>query len=246
MLERTAQQLDQARSALHPPAHVEEAPAGPACHALGAQSGKRRQVEDQRVEQGNQIGSRREDRRPSARPHPWPRKAVPPHPGENFPGIDRDPIPHHRRHLPHAANGGVDARRPRLFKDQCPDLRRDFRRRLPPARFQPLRPRERRISHRSQEQGHRCRSLQIALRGHPHRYRAQQPRRPFGPFDVASEPVQMIGHTTGEIVAAAPQRKRLPGRGQERDRRDRARGEHPHILRSLPRQQRLLAAGTPD
>ena len=63
---------------------------------------------------------------------------------------------------------------------------------------------------------------------------------------MASEPVQMVGHAAGEIVAAAPQRQRLARGGQQRDRRHRARRQYPHILRALARQQRFFTAGTPD
>ena len=68
------------------------------------------------------------------------------------------------------------------------------------------------------------------LAGHPRDAAAQLADQPLGPLDLPAEPVQVVGHSAGQVVGAPPQFNRRGTQLQQADRRDRPIGQDPDVF----------------
>ena len=197
--ESRLQQLDHRRGPLQAAAHVEEQPARTAGHAFHAEPGEGGEFEDHGVEVGQHIGepARRErDGRPS-------RERVTAHPGEDLPGVNRDPVADDRRCPPETIDALPHTALPRSVVHERLDLRVHLPQGARLRRRAPFGSDMRRSRQCVEQHRGLSRAFLVRLRCQPVCHGAQQAGRSFGPLNVSPEPVEVIGHPTREIVTAA-------------------------------------------
>ena len=146
------------------------------------------------------------------------------------PGVGRDAVADQRRGAIQRAERLVERAAPRLVHEGREDLAFQRRQSTPRDRWASSatgRASSASICTRTFNSGRLEGSNSLVMRMTT---RAQVPHEAVGPLDVPAQPVQVVGHAAGQVVAAAAE---FHGRGlrtQERNRGDRPVGKDPHVL----------------